>query len=66
MITHYQHSGHLRGDVVRSTAKSSSGRATQDSFFAHTKVRYPRMTIHIQYDVVQLQIPNTSHVKACG
>lgn len=48
---------HLRGDVVRRSAEGGGGHAVHDALLAHAKVGKLAVTLGVQQDVVQLQVP---------
>lgn len=52
-------SAHLRGDVVRRATEGGGGHSVHDALFAHAEVCQLTVSLCVQQDVIQLQIPGT-------
>lgn len=54
-----KHSGcaHLGGDVVRRATEGGGGHSVHDALLAHAEVCQLTVSLRVQQDVVQLQIP---------
>lgn len=52
-----QRSAHLGGDVVRRATEGGGGHPVHDALFAHAEIRQLTVSLCVQQDVIQLQIP---------